>query len=405
MNPRHLLLPLFAALALCAFLPAGALGSSAYVDSYHHTLVYSAAGGERNNLSVSASGGTYKLTDSGATITPGSGCAKVTNNQVTCSGYIGYVGVGTSDMDDTVTVAGAISTWIDGGSGNDTLGGGSASDWIFGNTGDDTLDGGLGSDLLSGGDGSDRVDYSSRTAPVTVVLDGYSGDGEAGENDRVSSSVENVTGGSGSDTLTGNAGANSLNGGPGNDTLDGAAGQDSLDGGDGADVLRARDGVVDQLSCGAGLDSVSADPIDLLASDCDQSAAPGGGATPATGATLALPKSLTLAPTGIVRVRVRCPAGAAGGCQGTVAVRVLRGSGKASAYGASASRRRHSKNGAFSVKPGKSKVIEVRVSRNGRRRVLQQRKLKCKVSTVDKSGKVTASKTVTVKAPRKGTGR
>jgi hypothetical protein len=113
---------------------------------------------------------------------------------------------------------------------------------------------------------------------------------------------------------------------------------------------------------------------------------------------------LTLASTGIVRVRVRCPADATGGCQGAVAVEALGGSGKASAYRASASKRRHSKNGAFSVKAGKSKVIKVRISRNGRRRVLQQRKLKCKVSAVDKSGKVTASQTVTVKAP-KGTGR
>jgi hypothetical protein len=392
---RRLLLPITAAALLLAGLsPTAALASYASVDSDHHMLAYTASSGERNNLTVSLSGGAYKLTDTGATITPGAGCTQLSGTQVSCTGYIGYVGVGAGDMDDTVTVTGAIPAWIDGDSGNDTLRGGSANDWLIGDTGDDLLDGGLGSDYLSGSSGTDTADYSSRSAPVTVSLAGYSGQGgQAGERDNLGSSIENVTGGSGNDTLTGNAGANTLKGGPGDDTLDGGLGQDVLDGGDGADVIQARDGVVDQISCGAGLESITADATDLLTADC---AAPSSPTTP----TLELPNSLRLGQSGLVNVRVSCPARAAGTCNGTIKLDVLK-DGSASATVSRSSKRR-SKRGSFSVKPGKHKVIKVRISRNGRRRVIRQKKVQCKVSVADKSGKVTTSKTVTLKAPRKG---
>ena len=55
----------------------------------------------------------------------------------------------------------------------------------------------------------------------------------------------------------------------------------------------------------------------------------------------------------------------------------------------------------FSVKAGESKVIDVQISRNGRRRVLREKKAKCRISAVTRSGgrTTTARKTVTVRAP------
>ena len=57
------------------------------------------------------------------------------------------------------------------------------------------------------------MSYASRTAAVTVSLDGTANDGESGENDNVGADVESITGGKGNDTLTGNDLANQLSGG------------------------------------------------------------------------------------------------------------------------------------------------------------------------------------------------
>jgi hypothetical protein len=400
------------ALAIVAMLavPAASLAAAAYVDTYHDNLTYMAGSGERNNVAVTVSGTTYTITDPGATITPGSGCTKVTSSSVTCvpvyGGPINYVAVLSGDQDDRVTIGDGINSWVDGGSGNDRLVAGSGSNWLFGNTGDDYLDGGLGSDLLNGGDGNDTVDYSSRTAPLTITLDGSWGDGQAGENDNVSTTVENVIGGAGNDTITGSPASNYLAGGPGDDslaggagddTLDGGPGHDALDGGDGADVLRAQDGSIDTLTCGAGVDTVSVDPIDILAADCEVPASGG-----ASGVTLdQLPKSITMTKRGYVRLPIACPASSAGGCRGTLELTTARGS-----RAAISSRRSRSKvlgRGKFSIAAGKTKVIKVKMSRNGRRRVLLQHRLRCQASAVTRSARgseATARKKITLKAPR-----
>lgn len=130
-----------------------------------------------------------------------------------------------------------------GVSGNDMLLGGAGVDILGGDQGDDTLDGGIGLDVIDGGDGlGDTADYSTRSAAVAVNLGVAGGDGQVGENDDVTGTIENVKGGSGSDTLTGHAGANRLEGGVGNDVLNGLAGNDAFDGGPGADVMNGGDG-------------------------------------------------------------------------------------------------------------------------------------------------------------------
>jgi Ca2+-binding RTX toxin-like protein len=152
------------------------------------------------------------------------------------------IAVATGDQDDTIAQNTSLPSRLDGGNGNDKITGG---------PGDDVLIGNAGADVLAGGGGRDTADYSARTGPVNVSLDGSANDGEAGEADNVASDVEVLAGGAGDDTLTGNAadnallgngGNDTLNGGAGNDQLDGAAGDDTLDGGAGSDTLTGGDG-------------------------------------------------------------------------------------------------------------------------------------------------------------------
>jgi hypothetical protein len=162
---------------------------------------------------------------------------------------------------------------LSGGAGPDTLFGGPQDDDLYGDPGldqlsggggDDTLDGGSGADTLSGSDGIDIVNYTARIAPVTATLDGSANDGEAGEGDRIQPDVEGVWGGDGDDTLTGNDGANGLYGFDGRDTITGGGGGDVIYTGAGDDTIAARDGVADQVDCGPGTDSVTADAADSV---------------------------------------------------------------------------------------------------------------------------------------------
>ena len=87
----------------------------------------------------------------------------------------------------------------------------------------------------------------------------------------------------GSDRLDGGAGADTLDGGFGDDTLTGGPGRDSIAGDHpsgecglywcklpaGNDTIDARDGERDSVTCGAGADTVTADPEDAVAPDCE----------------------------------------------------------------------------------------------------------------------------------------
>ena len=115
---------------------------------------------------------------------------------------------------------------VTGGAGNDVLLGGAPANVLIGGLGEDSLDGeaandvldgGVGADELTGGAGTDTVTYGSRSAPVTVTLDGLAGDGEAGENDTIHTDVETVIGGSNDDQIFGSPLADTLIGGLGAD--------------------------------------------------------------------------------------------------------------------------------------------------------------------------------------------
>jgi Ca2+-binding RTX toxin-like protein len=213
------------------------------------TLTYDAAPGESNRLTVSSSGGTLTVTDTGATVTAGPGCTSSSSTKATCpSASVTTMDISTGDMNDTASVSGtSIPTTFDDGPGNDTMTGGNAVDTFVSGTGSDTFHGGASQDI---------ADYSSRTAAVSVSLDNRANDGEAGENDNVGSDVDVVIGGSGNDSLRGHNGSNDLYGGPGNDTLNGSGGNDRLFGQAGNDSLNGGSSS-DWLDGGTGADSIA----------------------------------------------------------------------------------------------------------------------------------------------------
>jgi len=124
-----------------------------------------------------------------------------------------------------------------GGSGADALIGGIGADTLYGNAGNDTLDGRGGNDVLFGGPGNDGL-----------------------------------VGGLGNDVLNGGLSNDRLVGGDGSDRLIGGPGNDQFNGGKGSDTIIANDtrGAVDTVQCGAGRDTVVANPQDRVAADCEQ---------------------------------------------------------------------------------------------------------------------------------------
>jgi Ca2+-binding RTX toxin-like protein len=408
------------ALAILACLPAAppAMAATASVDYGDDRLEYTASAGERNVLTLTGSSGTYTIEDAVSGISAGTGCTQLAPKRVRCSSsQIEYVKFDLRDQDDSAMNSASIEVEVSAGDGADTVTGGPGNDKLYGGAGDDVLDGGTGPDLIDGGDGRDRVSYATRTARLYVNLGTFwGGDGEYGEWDYVSSSVEEVVGGSGDDRLTGTSAANTLIGGAGNDELDGREGNDVLDGGTGTDKFEAgsgddavitRDSGPDTANCGTGTDSVDADGVDTVNADCEQvTRAPGAAPPPPPAATLdSVPSSVRLTRKGYIRVRVKCPVTAVNGCSGTVTVAVL---ARSAGVKVSASRRSRTQSAGkgtrFSLKAGQTKVTKVKISRNGRRRVLKRKRTKCKVNVHTTNGganRTTVSKKITVKPPKK----
>ncbi|MEA3053037.1 MAG: hypothetical protein QOG72_1940 [Sphingomonadales bacterium] len=140
---------------------------------------------------------------------------------------------------------------LTGGSSADTLTGDAGANPLSGGGAPDVLIGGTGNDPLDGGSGADTVSYQDRSAKIVATLGaGPDGDPLLGEADAFTS-IEALTGGSGSDTLTGDAAVNALSGAGGNDTIN------------------SRDSVADGVACGTGSDSVTSDTLDEVNADCE----------------------------------------------------------------------------------------------------------------------------------------
>lgn len=173
-------------------------------------------------------------------------------------------------MSPAVTSLAALSTAItvNGGDGDDTITGGDGNDTLSGGNGNDTFKTSTGAsadgdDDYIGGAGTDKMDYSGRTANLTVTMDGVTGSGQTGESDTLEADMEDLIGGSGDDTLSGNTNSNHIQGGAGNDTIWGGLANgtctsdvDVLDGEAGNDIfaMTALADCGDTLNGGAGTD-------------------------------------------------------------------------------------------------------------------------------------------------------
>jgi Ca2+-binding RTX toxin-like protein len=261
--------------------PAVQVASGSTVSVSAGVLTYAAAPGETNSLTATLNTPNYRLADSGAPITPGSGCTAVDVNTVDCAG-VTSVDVMLDDMNDTASVTLGVPATLHGGTGDDTLTGHSEDDVLIGDGGDDVLsgaaghdllDGGTGADVLSGGADHDTATYASRSGDVTVDIDNVANDGESGEHDNVQSDVQDVIGGAGNDLLIGSLGDNVLSGNGGEDTFVGQPGSDTFHGGAGTDtvsyadrtgpVSAGIDGVADDGELGEG-DNVQPDVENLF---------------------------------------------------------------------------------------------------------------------------------------------
>src|SRR6185436_12755913 len=100
-----------------------------------------------------------------------------------------------------------------------------------GDAGNDTLDGRNGDDDMRGGAGSDLVDYSDRTAALSISLDDVANDGGIGGHDNVHSDIEQINGGQSDDVITGSNADNVILGMGGNDRITGLGGNDAIYGG------------------------------------------------------------------------------------------------------------------------------------------------------------------------------
>ncbi len=187
------------------------------------------------------------------------------------------VTLGTSALESLTAVNPALSYYINGGAGRDTITGGNVADFLVGGVDNDILDGGQGDDgllggagvdRLVGGTGNDRLDGGAETDFLeggigndTYVTDGIDAITELlGEGiDEVISSADaslganvedltlvgaaiNGTGNELGNIVTGNVNNNLLRGNDGNDLLIGALGNDTLQGGNGNDVIDGGDG-------------------------------------------------------------------------------------------------------------------------------------------------------------------
>jgi Ca2+-binding RTX toxin-like protein len=142
------------------------------------------------------------------------------------------------DGDDVVEALAGLDC-VDAGADDDNVTGGAGNDSLLGGTGNDDLDGGSGVDRLFGQGGKD-------------TLNGRSGS-------------DMLAGGDGNDTINGGSGADRLFGERGNDRLTaGDSGGSTLDGGTGNDRIDAVNGRRDTVRCGAGLDTLVADPRDQV---------------------------------------------------------------------------------------------------------------------------------------------
>ncbi|MFC8126306.1 calcium-binding protein [Streptomyces sp. NPDC057302] len=275
------------------FLLAGAAAAavpeaSAAFSESDHGILYTAASGQTNKVTVTASksAGTEKITyviDDAVPVRAGDGCSypdSADRTKVSCAvatletqDPYATLKLALGDGDDTVAYDNTTDqayyfasadlglgkdTWthtgdvdgnsVSGGEGDDSLSVGVAG-VALGGDGNDTIHAGEGS-IAQGGNNNDTI-YSNGAESAV--------DGGAG-NDVIQGGAErqSLSGGDGNDTIRGGAGDDYLYGGKGNDTLYGDSGNDTIYGNSGDDKLYGGAGQ-DTLSGGPGTNVVHQD--------------------------------------------------------------------------------------------------------------------------------------------------
>jgi hypothetical protein len=156
-------------LALGAPASAHAALAEVIADPTAPEVRLTAALGESNDMTATATGGAWSLADANARVWAGAGCVQINPNLASCPNSslaaLPLV-VLAGDGDDRVTVTDAPRSSIYGGAGNDTLRGGLHDDELYGGPGNDLLVGAGGRDELSGGPGDDRLEFSTRPAAL-----------------------------------------------------------------------------------------------------------------------------------------------------------------------------------------------------------------------------------------------
>jgi hypothetical protein len=131
-------------LALVALLALAPASEAAVVSVEGSALKAIASPGEANQLAITA-GTSLTVTDSGAPLTAGPGCASAADGGIECRAAPGAVAVASidvdaGDLDDSVRIEAALPARILGGDGNDQLVGGGGADFADGGAGDDFID-------------------------------------------------------------------------------------------------------------------------------------------------------------------------------------------------------------------------------------------------------------------------
>jgi Ca2+-binding RTX toxin-like protein len=279
---------MFVALAGAAVATVGTGATSAAGTT---ELIYKAAPGQTNDITLVEDGSDLVITDTGATTLPRSlkGCTAVpvavgVSARCTVAGSV-IVRLELGDGDDHILSDMLLPRFtldVDAGEGNDIIEPGDGNDRIDGGPGDDTLYGGYGNDEVFGRDGADYLNGS----PGADLVDGGGGFdfmfGDAGADRMIGGGdTDYMFGQGGADIMDGGALHDLVDGGPGNDTLRGGVGDDELRGGNGYDVmdgeggddlLRGRDGETDSMTCGAGTDTarVDAGGLDSVHGSCER---------------------------------------------------------------------------------------------------------------------------------------
>jgi uncharacterized protein YkwD len=145
---------------------------------------------------------------------------------------VSSISIAAGDGNDVVIIGtNIISSYVDGGLGDDTIVGGDGKDTLTGAAGKDRIFGGLGDDRLNGNGGHDRLF------------------GEAGK-----------------DRLYGGEGNDLMDGGSSTDRFWGEGGSDNILGQGGDDYFYVRDSFSDTISAGSGTDHGQLDATDQSAS-------------------------------------------------------------------------------------------------------------------------------------------